>query len=191
MSAGSEPGDLSARAMDAANHDGNVASYEGRASGMSVTRETDASGMTDSGSLRSGAFTADVQLSARFGVDPTVSGHVDNFGGGAHVKSAWHVNLETMDLQEPASRTAAGIPAPGVPIRMLRMASLVRPASTARSMRTSTTAMLWASMQPATVTMVPMTCRGAMCLTEMVRMFAIVLDIPGETDLAAEWKSIV
>ena len=104
-SAGSEPGDLGARAMDAANHDGNVASYEGRASGMSMTRETDANGMTVSGSLKSGAFTADVRLTARFGVDPTVSGHVDNFGGGAHVNSAWRVDLETMDLDEGTAGT--------------------------------------------------------------------------------------
>ena len=104
-SAGSESGDLSARAMDAANHDGNVASYEGRASGMSVTREADADGMTVSGSLQSGAFTADVQLTARFGVDPTVSGYVDNFDGGAHVNSAWRVDLETMDLNEGTAGT--------------------------------------------------------------------------------------
>ena len=105
-SAGSEPGDLSARAMDATNHDGNVASFEGRASGMSVTRETDADGMTVvSGSLQSGAFTADVQLTARFGVGPTVSGYVDNFDGGAHVNSAWRVDLETMDLNEGTAGT--------------------------------------------------------------------------------------
>ena len=43
---GFEPGDLSARAADAENHDGDVARYEGRAAGMSLTREADAGGMT-------------------------------------------------------------------------------------------------------------------------------------------------
>ena len=76
-SAGSEPCHLSARAADAANHDDKVASCEGRATGMSVTRETDADGMTESGGLKSGAFAADMQLTARFGVDPKVSGQVD------------------------------------------------------------------------------------------------------------------
>ena len=97
---GSETGDLSARAVGADNHDGDVARYEGRAAGMSLTRETDGSGATVPGSLRSGAFTADVQLTARFGDDPTVSGHVANFSGGAHVNEAWRVDLETMDLDD-------------------------------------------------------------------------------------------
>ncbi|MXW84713.1 MAG: hypothetical protein F4103_08155 [Boseongicola sp. SB0673_bin_14] len=97
-SSGSEPGDLSARAADADNHDGDVARYEGRAAGMSLTRETDAGGMTVPGSLKSGAFTADVHLTARFGTAPTVSGHVDNFDGGAHVNGAWRVDLETTGL---------------------------------------------------------------------------------------------
>ena len=99
-SSGSEPGDLNARAVDADNHDGDVARYEGHAAGMSLVRETDGSGATVPGSLRSGAFTADVELTARFGVDPTVSGHVANFSGGAHINQAWRVDLETMDLNE-------------------------------------------------------------------------------------------
>lgn len=68
-SAEPEPGHLSARAMDATNHDGNVAICKDQASGMSVTGETDADGVTESGGLMSGAFTAAVQLTARFGVD--------------------------------------------------------------------------------------------------------------------------
>ena len=114
-SSGSETGDLSARAMDADNHDGDVARYEGRAAGMSLTRETDGSGATVPGSLRSGAFTADVQLTARFGVAPTVSGHVDNFSGGAHVNEAWRVDLETMDLNDGtvATGVADGGGSPG------------------------------------------------------------------------------
>ena len=102
---GSEPGDLNARATDAVDHDGDVARYEGRATGMSLTRETDAAGMTVAGSLNSGAFTADVQLTARFGIDPTVSGSVTGFSGGAHVNEAWRVDLETMGLNEGTAGT--------------------------------------------------------------------------------------
>ena len=104
-SSGSEPGDLSARAVDADNHDGDVARYEGQATGMSLIRETDSAGDTVPGSLKSGAFTADVQLTARFGTDPTVSGHVTKFSGGAHVSEAWRVDLETMDLNEGMAGT--------------------------------------------------------------------------------------
>ena len=112
---GSETGDLSARAADVDNHDGDVARFEGRAAGMSLTRRTDGSGATVPGSLGSGAFTADVQLTARFGVSPTVSGHVANFRGGAHVNEAWRVDLETMDLDEGtvATGTADGGGDPG------------------------------------------------------------------------------
>ena len=104
-SSGSEPGDLSARAVGADNHDGDVATYEGRATGMSLTRETDADGTIVAGSLHSGAFTADVQLTARFGNDPTVSGSVTGFSGGAHVNGAWRVDLETMGLREGTVET--------------------------------------------------------------------------------------
>ncbi len=102
---GSEPGDLNARAMNADNHDGDAASYEGQAAGMSLILETDSAGDTVPGSLKSGAFTADVQLTARFGANPTVSGHVANFSGGAHVNDAWRVDLETMDLNEGTAGT--------------------------------------------------------------------------------------
>lgn len=104
-SSGSEPGDLNARAVNADNHDGDVARYEGQAAGMSLTQETDAAGAIVPGSLHSGAFTADVQLTARFGAIPSVSGHVANFEGGEHVNAAWRVDLETMPLQEGTAGT--------------------------------------------------------------------------------------
>ena len=57
------------------------------------------------GRLRSGAFITDVQLTARFGSAPTVSGHVDGFEGGAHVDAAWRVDLETIGLGEGTAGT--------------------------------------------------------------------------------------
>ena len=104
-STGTQAGDLSARAADAVNHDGDVARYAGRAAGMSLTRETDGTGANAPDTLKSGAFTADVRLTARFGASPSVSGHMTNFSGGEHVNEAWRVDLETMVLGEGTTVT--------------------------------------------------------------------------------------
>ena len=62
-------------------------------------------GSGDSQTIDSGAFTADVMLTAKFGTAPTVSGRVNNFQGDA-VGSGWSVNLESLTLGTDATVTA-------------------------------------------------------------------------------------
>ena len=76
------------------------ASYSGMAAGMSV--HTMGSG--DSKTTDSGAFTADVMLTANFGATPTVRGTINNFMGDA-VGSGWTVNLESTTLQTGSEST--------------------------------------------------------------------------------------
>ena len=71
----------------------NTATYSGMAAGMSVRTM----GSGDSKTTDSGAFTADVMLTANFGATPTVRGTIDNFMGDA-VGSGWSVNLESATL---------------------------------------------------------------------------------------------
>ena len=55
------------------------ATYSGMAAGMSVQKELDSDGQPVAGTLHSGAFTADVNLTATFGASPTLGGTIDNF----------------------------------------------------------------------------------------------------------------
>ena len=66
------------------------ASYAGKAAGMSVHMTFDDQGARTG--ISSGAFTADVSLTARFGTSPTVSGTVSGFEGNA-VDPGWSVDL--------------------------------------------------------------------------------------------------
>ena len=66
------------------------ASYAGKAAGMSVHMTFDDQGARTG--ISSGAFTADVSLTARFGAAPTVSGTVSGFEGDA-VDEGWSVEL--------------------------------------------------------------------------------------------------
>ena len=69
------------------------ATYEGTAAGMSLHKEVDGNGDPVPGSLESGAFTADVTLTARFHLDsPTLGGHINGFEGDA-VDPDWRVTL--------------------------------------------------------------------------------------------------
>ena len=66
------------------------ASYAGKAAGMSVHMTFDDQGARTE--ISSGAFTADVSLTARFGASPTVSGTISGFEGNA-VDESWSVDL--------------------------------------------------------------------------------------------------
>ncbi len=77
-----------------------TAAYSGSAAGVSVRTM----GSGDSKTTDSGAFTADVSLTANFGATPTVRGTIDNFIGDA-VGSGWSVNLESATLQVSSEAT--------------------------------------------------------------------------------------
>ena len=69
------------------------ATYEGTAAGMSLHKEVDGDGDVVPGTLQSGAFTADVTLTAKFGVDaPMLGGYINGFKGYA-VDPDWRVTL--------------------------------------------------------------------------------------------------
>ena len=67
------------------------ATYRGRAAGMSVMTDTNGA------ATASGAFSADVRLTATFGASPTLGGSVRNFEGSA-VSPAWEVRLEEREF---------------------------------------------------------------------------------------------
>ena len=72
------------------------AMYMGKAAGMSFRKTFDSDGKVVDGSRQSGAFTADVELTATFGGTPTLRGTIDNFVSTANadaVDSTWSVNL--------------------------------------------------------------------------------------------------
>lgn len=72
------------------------ATYRGNAVGMSLHKEIDAQGNAVKGSLSSGAFTANVTLTAKFGSSPMLGGMINGFSsvnGGSNVDSAWSVKL--------------------------------------------------------------------------------------------------
>ena len=75
--------------VDTATGQDEVATYDGSAAGMSVHKEFDGDGMQTS--IYSGAFTADVELTARFGSAPMLEGTIDNFQStsGMNTDSAW------------------------------------------------------------------------------------------------------
>ena len=68
------------------------ATYEGTAAGMSFHKEVDGDGAPVPGSLESGAFTADVTLTAKFQATPMLGGYINGFEGDA-VDPDWRVML--------------------------------------------------------------------------------------------------
>lgn len=82
-------------AADATTLTDTSATYSGEAVGMSFRKTFDSAGMVVDGSRQSGAFTADVELTANFGTTPTLSGTVDNFQSDNMyaVSDDWSVNL--------------------------------------------------------------------------------------------------
>ena len=70
------------------------ATYAGDAGGLSVHQEHDSDGKVIETSRVSGAFTADVSLTATFGAeaDAMLSGEVSNFAGDA-VDPKWNIKL--------------------------------------------------------------------------------------------------
>lgn len=74
-----------------------TAVYTGSAAGMSLHKTFDGQGNVDK--LYSGAFQADVSLTARFGASPMLSGTINNFRGGAHTDPTWSVALQEVALE--------------------------------------------------------------------------------------------
>ena len=68
------------------------ATYEGTAAGMSFHKEVGGDGAPVPGSLESGAFTADVTLTAKFDATPMLGGYINGFEGEA-VDPDWRVTL--------------------------------------------------------------------------------------------------
>ena len=71
------------------------ATYEGDAAGMALYKQFDSSGKILEGSLRSMAFTADVELTATFGTGATLGGEITDFedSAGNNIDSSWEVEL--------------------------------------------------------------------------------------------------
>ena len=88
-----------------------TASYLGAAAGMSLHKTFDSQGNV--GEIYSGAFTADVSLTARFGSAPMLKGRVSGFQGGHHVDPLWSVTLQEAALDGSSSALAAGSVAKG------------------------------------------------------------------------------
>ena len=76
--------------LGVASGEPSTATYTGDAAGMSVHRTFDVDGGQTG--IASGAFTADVRLTANFGTSPTLEGRVENFRGSA-VDPSWTVEL--------------------------------------------------------------------------------------------------
>ena len=71
--------------------------YIGNAVGISSVKEYDSQGNVVAGSLQSGHFTADVELTVTFQTatsNASISGSLENFEGGA-VDSTWRVDLQS------------------------------------------------------------------------------------------------
>ncbi|MYF98183.1 hypothetical protein F4212_03475 [Candidatus Poribacteria bacterium] len=85
----------------------NTATYTGEAVGMSVHKTFDGNGKRTG--MHSGAFTADVSLTAKFGTTPMLSGTVNNFQGGAHTDSGWSVALQETNLDSTSASFSTGI----------------------------------------------------------------------------------
>ena len=88
------------------------ATYEGTAAGMSLHKEVDGDGAAVEGTLQSGAFTADVTLTAKFGTAPTLGGYINGFEGNA-VDPDWRVTLVEggfvdATLADDSTTTASG-----------------------------------------------------------------------------------
>ena len=89
-----------------------TASYNGDASGIAVIRTVNPNDATDVTSRRSGAFTADVSLSADFsGTAPELSGDITGFAGGV-ADPTWRVELRPANVDtSTGALTADPIPA--------------------------------------------------------------------------------
>ena len=88
------------------------ATYTGTAAGMSLHKEVDALGDPVKGSLSSGAFTAIVTLTAKFGVDPKLGGTIDGFAsvnGGNNVDPGWTVELTETDFDGATVAATNGV----------------------------------------------------------------------------------
>ena len=83
---------------------GTSATYTGNALGMSVVKTFDSDGAETS--RASGGFTADVELTMKFGTTPKLGGTIDNFQGSA-VDSSWEVELSEADIDVSAGGVAA------------------------------------------------------------------------------------
>ena len=82
-----------------------TATYTGDAAGMSLHETFDANG--DVETTHSGAFTADVELTARFGSAPTLKGTISGFEStsGMNTDSDWEVELQERALGPTAAFT--------------------------------------------------------------------------------------
>jgi len=78
------------------------ATYTGKAAGMSLQMEIDSDGETVAGTMHSGAFTADVNLTATFGGSPTLRGIIDNFESDNMyaVDPNWTVELQVRSFSD-------------------------------------------------------------------------------------------
>ena len=74
----------------------NMATYTGSAAGMSVHKTYDGNNMQTG--INSGAFTAEVSLTATFGTTPMLKGMVSKFQGGGHTDPTWSVELQETAL---------------------------------------------------------------------------------------------
>jgi hypothetical protein len=87
------------------------ATYTGTAAGMSLHKELDGDGVVVSGTLHSGAFTADVKLMATWGADdPRLEGTIDNFKSdnpGA-VDPDWSVTLRNASFAGGTVQSGVG-----------------------------------------------------------------------------------
>ena len=73
-----------------------TATYTGEAAGMSLHKTFDANGKQTG--IHSGAFTAEVSLTAKFGTAPMLGGRIWNFQGGAHADPNWSVKLKDTEI---------------------------------------------------------------------------------------------
>ena len=83
------------------------ATYEGTAAGMSLHKEVDGNGAVMPGTRQSGAFTADVTLTATFGQSPELGGYINGFKGDA-VDPDWRVTLVEKALVADLATVEAG-----------------------------------------------------------------------------------
>ena len=88
------------------------ATYSGDAIGLSLYKEFNADGSIADGYPQTGQFTADVELTAKFGTAPSLGGRITNFQGDA-VDEAWSVTLRDTaftggNIAETANAPAVG-----------------------------------------------------------------------------------
>ena len=86
-----------------------TARYTGGAAGMSLHKTFDDDG--DEETIHSGAFTADVTLTAKFGSAPTLEGMISGFQStsGMNIDSGWEVKLQETGLTSAATFTGGGV----------------------------------------------------------------------------------